>query len=312
MVVREYDLPDVTVDILKRPHVYYDADELASASLEVHKSENQISRLKMPLPEQLGSTNSPKRLEKLFGKKSFTLSKRTNKESVNQSLFESPKAEFGSSSDMSLSDDSSSEWPFPYRSASMRDKTQPGSSFWDSDTSIQTPPLQTVVPDVAASADSTMISMRSRFSSSSSDSCASVPCRLVAESQPQEDLDDSEDPSHRLYTGRNTFTFLSYRRTTAPSYAQYLSLRKTSPVKRRSALSNMDRFADLSANKLTLKNHWHQSKTKQEIQLPDNLHSVSTGKNFTTSEPATHMPALPTNSASDSNKSDNNLKETLT
>ena len=251
MVIRENDLPDVAVDILKRPHVYYDADELmAAASLEVSKTDDREKRQILPAQEQQIPANSPKRFEKLFHKKS--LNKKRNLLPVKQANFEISKADYDSSSDLSLSDDSSSEWPFPYRSVRMRDRTQPGSSFWDSDTSIRTPPMRTIVPDVAASADSTMISLRSHLSSSSSDSCASVPCRLVAESQPQDDLDRPESPTSRFYTGWNSSMFQScrYRRSPAPSYAHYLSLRKPAVAKSRAALSNLQRLSDLTTTKL--------------------------------------------------------------
>ena len=302
MVVREHDLPDVAVDVLKRPHIYYDADELmAAASLEVSKNDERVERLETPAQDQQNSANSSKRFENLFHKKSLT--KKRNPVPVKQERPEIAKADSGSSSsDLSLSDDSSSEWPFPYRNLRKRDRTQPGSSFWDSDTSIQTPPLRTVVPDVAASADSTIISLRSRLSStgSSSDSCASVPCRLVAESLPQVDSGSPDDRSRQLYSGRNTFTYQScrFRKTAAPSYAHYLSLRKPAAEKRRSALSNFERLSGLTATNLNMNSDSTNRACETASQLSNKFAKLSSGEEQTPSptvsspQPDTYAPII--------------------
>ena len=244
IVVREYDLPDVTADILKRPHIYYDADELLAASREVASTGEKrgVYNANLSSPTVVDPI-PPKRLEKFFRKKTVAIDKRLDPP-VASSLWKVPGHVNDSSSDLSLSDDSSAEWPFPYTSGQMRDRTQPGSSFWDSDSSIKTPPMRTVVPDVAASADSTLQSLRrTRLTSSSSSSnsgssngsCSSVPCRLVAESQPP-DAGDSEETSRRFYTSAYR-SFSTSRKTPAPSYAHYLSLRKPCVGKRRPPLS---------------------------------------------------------------------------
>jgi len=160
IVVREFELPDDVTDLLRRPLLYYDVCE----ATQDEKSGSDVA-----------ASAAPRRLQKLFDrKKSVPRKSRAFPDHLDLTgSWESrlPLAKdfplTSSSSDQSL--DSGEEWPFPYCGASMRGRQQPGSSFWDSDSSMTevSQVKKACVPDVAASADSTL---NSRMSSSSSNS----------------------------------------------------------------------------------------------------------------------------------------------
>ncbi|XP_076817147.1 BTB/POZ domain-containing protein 7-like [Clavelina lepadiformis] len=229
LVVREFGLSDILTDLLRKPHLYYDPDELVTYPFISSHIQNHRPLVRTPSNCQSSSVSAPRRFQKFFHKK--VAASHQPKDSTASSCGRSWKDNSdirGSSSDVSSSEDSSSstEWPFPYTGVDMNLRTQPGSAFWDSDSSLtKTPPISTV-PDVAASADSTLKSYRSRVSSSTSDSSVSVTCRFVAQSHPGEPDETSLRSSPVLEQRPST------SRRGVPSYAHYLSVKRPQRMER--------------------------------------------------------------------------------
>nr|XP_002122494.1 BTB/POZ domain-containing protein 7-like [Ciona intestinalis] len=146
LVVREADLSDIATDVLRRPHLYYDPDDLLSP------------------PEVSSEVVKPKRLQKLF-------QKRVPLEQLTSSVAGWSDDETSSVSSCD-SNDSNPEWPFPYNDCDM---ARPGNLFWDSDSSLTKALRHGSVPDVAASADSTLKLSRSSSDSESSNSLQQIP-----------------------------------------------------------------------------------------------------------------------------------------
>nr|CAB3226443.1 BTB/POZ domain-containing protein 7-like [Phallusia mammillata] len=227
LVAREHGLPDVASDLLRRPHLYYDPDDLA----ESPPTQRDQRVPDVPPPS---STSAPRKLQKLFQKKSAPRKSCAVAEDLDVTrTWERRHQVLSSGSEQSLSD-GSVDWHFPYNGVDMKGRRGlPGSSFWGSDSSIASIQKPTSMPDVAASAHSTIRS--SRFSSSSSDSSRNT--------------DNLEDPVLSRHGSVN-----STRRTSAPSYSQYLSLSRVSGSQLRVSGSHFAGDSSFSSRRVRLRN----------------------------------------------------------